>query len=176
MNMISAYSIASEIESFVEALQGGIFLGFIIYLAIMAGIAKVMETVAADKGYGKEAHVWLICFFLGIVGVLYVVALPDKKQQEQNEIIIKQNQKIIRLLSDKEDKVADATSAPPVKHLLRCDKCGTMIEEYPCAHCGYNTMLKKAAANTTSTAAKFCEHCGALIVNGKCIECGAERK
>lgn len=57
-------------------------------------IATKMESVAALKGHGKEVHAFAMCFWLGIVGYIYVAALPDKIRQEQN-------QKIIELLSTK---------------------------------------------------------------------------
>lgn len=79
-----------------------IIFGIIVYFLLDAIIANIMEAAAADKGYDKRARVWLMCFFFGVIGYIYVAALPDKKQQEQNEIVIKQNQKIIRLLSVKE--------------------------------------------------------------------------
>ena len=43
-----------------------------------------------------------------------------------------------------EDKPTTVTtSAPPVKHLFRCDKCGKMIEAYPCEHCGCEAIGSK---------------------------------
>lgn len=47
-------------------------------------IAKMMANVAASKGYGKEAHAFAMCFWLGVCGYIYVTALPDKILQEQN--------------------------------------------------------------------------------------------
>ena len=40
------------------------------------------------KGHGKEAHAFAACFWLGIIGYLYVVSLPDKIVQDQNQQII----------------------------------------------------------------------------------------
>ena len=67
----------------------------IIILALLAAfiinviIASNMEIAAEKKGYGKEAYAFAMCFWLGIVGYLYVVALPDLKQHEQLDKIIK---------------------------------------------------------------------------------------
>ena len=70
---------------------------FLAVLAIVVGItinfiiATMMSNVAVMKGYGKEVHAFAACFWLGIIGCIYVTALPDK-------IVQSQNQKIIELL------------------------------------------------------------------------------
>lgn len=73
---------------------GYIILVIVIYLVIGFIIGRMMENVAADKGYGTEAHAFAMCFWLGVIGCIYVAALPDKIQQEQN-------QQIIQLLSER---------------------------------------------------------------------------
>lgn len=66
----------------------------IVYMAIIGLIvawgflAKQMANVAAMKGYGKEIHAWAWCFWLGIIGYIYVLSLPDKVTQSQNQQII----------------------------------------------------------------------------------------
>lgn len=50
-------------------------------------IAKWFEKCAAEKGYTND-HVFARCFWLCIFGYLYVIALPDRKVQVQNEKII----------------------------------------------------------------------------------------
>lgn len=74
----------------------------IIGLIVVNGIlASQMANVAAMKGYGKEIHAWAWCFWLGIIGYIYVLSLPDKVTQSQN-------QQIIKLLKiQKEDKEND---------------------------------------------------------------------
>jgi len=67
---------------------GYIILGIVVYFIIGLIIGKIMENAAALKGYGSEAHAFVICFFLGVIGCIYVAALPDKIQQEQNQKII----------------------------------------------------------------------------------------
>ena len=46
-----------------------------------------MNGVAIKKGQA-EAHAFPIVFFFGIMGCLYVVALPDLVIREQNEDIL----------------------------------------------------------------------------------------
>ena len=66
-------------------------------LCIDAYCASLMKKVAIAKGYEENNHIWSICFCLGIIGYLYVIALPDLIQQSQN-------QKIIKLLEAKNEK------------------------------------------------------------------------
>ena len=33
------------------------------------------------KGYGTEIHSFAMCFWLGVIGCLYVIALPDLKRE-----------------------------------------------------------------------------------------------
>jgi hypothetical protein len=47
-----------------------------------------MRNAAIEKGYGDDIHAWAVCFWLGIFGYLYIIALPDKIQQSQNQQII----------------------------------------------------------------------------------------
>lgn len=65
-----------------------------VYFVICAIFASKMQRVADLKGYGIDAHAWAMCFWLGILGGIYVIALPDLIQQ-------KQNQKLIELLKEK---------------------------------------------------------------------------
>lgn len=62
-----------------------LILGFLIIDAIGA---LFMRNAAILKGYGDDDHIWAICFWLGIFGYLYVIALPDKITQSQNQQII----------------------------------------------------------------------------------------
>ncbi len=50
--------------------------------------ANHMKKAAILKGYGDDAHAWAMCFWLGIIGGIYVIALPDLVQQGQNQQII----------------------------------------------------------------------------------------
>ena len=50
-------------------------------------IAKWFEKCAAEKGYTDDL-IWAKCFWLGIFGYLYVIDLPDKRLQKQNEEVI----------------------------------------------------------------------------------------
>ena len=40
-------------------------------------VAKKFEKIAFMKGYGTQIHSFAMCFWLGIVGYIYVLALPD---------------------------------------------------------------------------------------------------
>lgn len=66
----------------------------ILIILVIAGIvvnfigATLMSNAAVMKGHGPEAHVFAACFWLGIIGCIYVAALPDKIIQSQNQKII----------------------------------------------------------------------------------------
>lgn len=56
-----------------------VFFEAIIYVNYI--VAKKFEEIAIQKGYDSEIHSFAMCFWLGIVGYLYVIALPDLKTQ-----------------------------------------------------------------------------------------------
>ncbi len=61
----------------------------IMILLIYRGIFAVfMNKAALAKGYGDEAHVIALCLFFGVMGCLYIIALPDKKLKAQNDEMI----------------------------------------------------------------------------------------
>lgn len=69
----------------------GVFLtitAIIVGIVINFIIASMMSNVAVMKGHGKEVHAFAACFWLGIIGCIYVAALPDKIIQSQNKKII----------------------------------------------------------------------------------------
>ncbi len=66
----------------------GIILMILVGLVVQAIYASLMNKAAARKGYGDDAHAWAMCFWLGIIGGVYVIALPDLIQQNQNQQII----------------------------------------------------------------------------------------
>ena len=57
------------------------------FCGIRAIIAIHMNKVAKMKGHEK-CHAFALCFFLGIPGYIYVVALPDMVQRQQLQSII----------------------------------------------------------------------------------------
>lgn len=63
-------------------------IGVILYIIINFVVASMMSNVAVMKGHGKEVHAFAACFWLGIIGCIYVAALPDKITQSQNKRII----------------------------------------------------------------------------------------
>ncbi len=65
-----------------------IILIILIDVVIRIFYAFRMKEVAIQKGYGEDTNVWIICFFLGILGGMYVIALPDLILQSQNKQII----------------------------------------------------------------------------------------
>lgn len=64
----------------------GIIIGLLILLAHLI-FAVLMARIAVQKGY-ENSHAFALAFFFGIMGCLYVVALPDQKEAQQREDIL----------------------------------------------------------------------------------------
>lgn len=56
-------------------------------LAVNVLFAILMNNIAVNKGYEKS-HALVLVLFFGILGILYVIALPDLKAQSQREDIL----------------------------------------------------------------------------------------
>ena len=57
-----------------------ILLGAIIGIVIWVLICKEFRNVAECKGFSEEKYFWLP-FWLGVIGILLVIALPDRGVQ-----------------------------------------------------------------------------------------------
>ena len=69
-----------------------ILIPIILYFIVNAIIASKFEDVAYLKGYGQDIHSFAMCFWLGILGCLYVIALPDRGARDvQNNTTITTN-------------------------------------------------------------------------------------
>ena len=69
-------------EVFMIALFTAAVLG-----VIWGFLSGEMSRMAEAKGYSRRRY-WHICFWLGIVGFLIVIAMPDLKAREQRERLI----------------------------------------------------------------------------------------
>ena len=58
-------------------MSGVIILGAIVLLVIDYFVANSFQSVANEKGFESKLYFWLT-FLLGIVGMLLVIALPDR--------------------------------------------------------------------------------------------------
>lgn len=64
-----------------ESWLWGWFIGIIVALIIQYFIAREFQRIAELKGHYEKRYFW-ITFFLWIVGMLLVIALPDLKNRE----------------------------------------------------------------------------------------------
>lgn len=62
-------------------------VGFVM-LAVNVIFGVFMKNVAFSKGYDDSAHAFAMCFWLGIFGGIYVIALPDLVARKNQEEII----------------------------------------------------------------------------------------
>ena len=51
-----------------------------LFIVIWVKVANNMARIAADKGY-TERKWWHYVFWLGIIGILMICAMPDKNRQ-----------------------------------------------------------------------------------------------
>ena len=52
----------------------------ILFILLWHGVAKNFARIAADKGYPEKK--WFhYCFWMGLVGILMVCAMPDKNRR-----------------------------------------------------------------------------------------------
>ena len=65
----------------------GFVIIFLIVIIINLVFASLMNAVAVSKGY-ENSHAFLLVFFFGVFGMLYVIALPDLCARQQREDIL----------------------------------------------------------------------------------------
>ena len=103
--------------------MGFIFLGIVflaIFISIQYKVAKMFEKIAVDKGYSEDAHVFAMCFWLGLIGYIYVASMPklgvdrieaQKERTEQSKKIdIKSNEDF-----EKTDKIYQEATQKMIK-------------------------------------------------------------
>lgn len=57
------------------------FIAIVVSFVINYFVAKKFEEIAFQKGYDASIHSFAMCFWLGITGYLYVIALPELKDR-----------------------------------------------------------------------------------------------
>lgn len=95
-------------------------IGLTIALAIIAlgihfWIAKAFETIALNKGYRvEETHAFAKCFWLGIYGMIYVAALPQRTGNYDYQKLISsvgnsrnEHKEILNKLTELERRIED---------------------------------------------------------------------
>ena len=97
--------------------DGMIFL-YLLVIAVVLSInyiiAKQFENIAYDKGYNSDAHPFAMCFWFGIIGYIYVAAMPkltseemeQKEKEDEIEAIYREaNEKINNSHEDAENSI-----------------------------------------------------------------------
>lgn len=79
--------VASAAHFFMEVEKMVYALAVLVYLAVNFVFATLMNNIAINKGH-ENSHAFVLVFFFGICGMLYVIALPDMKAQSQLEDIL----------------------------------------------------------------------------------------
>ena len=61
-----------------------LIIAVIVLIVVQFAMAKMFERIAYDKGYtADETHAFAKCFWLGLYGMIYVAALPNKKMARE---------------------------------------------------------------------------------------------
>lgn len=79
---VCAIIVVCSLANYILGIGTGIFLVIFcvtFVVAVECLIAKEVEFIAAEKGYYGRKYFWYT-FFLGIVGIALVIALPDKSK------------------------------------------------------------------------------------------------
>lgn len=88
MNIFTTFMARSSGEDFIAvfALLYLVIIGVAIYINYL--VAKKFESIAFTKGYTTEVHAFAMCFWLGMIGYIYVLALPNLIMMGQNKDMI----------------------------------------------------------------------------------------
>ena len=103
----------------------------VIFLVIQYIVAKKFEKIAFQKGYDESVHSCAMCFWLGIVGYLYVVALPNLNNSLNDDSLILKSSS--ETTSAKEIEEIQQYECPKCKEILpfgieRCPICGQIFD------------------------------------------------
>ena len=125
-------------------LAGSVFFYIVILivaLIIAIWMANKMCRVADDKGYDSSSeHIFAVCFWLGLFGYLYVIALPDKKNQKLLESI---KNELSRANLTQNNSSTSSTSSSfengSSSNVWICSKCGETnpVGTTFCKKCGH---------------------------------------
>lgn len=64
-----------------------IALSVLVVLAVNFLFATLMNNIAVNKGH-ENSHAFVLVFLFGVIGMLFVIALPDLKAQAQRDDIL----------------------------------------------------------------------------------------
>lgn len=87
---------AKTAENIINFIVKGFIMAFIIlgvFLALIINliIASEMKTIVEEKGYSDSRKYFWYAFLFGIAGCIIVIALPNKKQIDLLEELVKKN-------------------------------------------------------------------------------------
>lgn len=117
--------------------MGTIIIGIIASFIVGGSAGETIITIGGIIGSVISGILFL--------GFSEVINLLQQNVDNQEKIIRKLEEKIAPLVKDtatnksklQQDPVSQFINSTP-KHLFRCEKCGKMIEKFPCIYCGNN--------------------------------------
>ncbi len=135
------------------------FLFILLVLAILFVqyvVAKKFEEIALMKGYDESIHSLDMCFWLGVVGYLYVIALPQKQEKSKNPEAEKPTEK-------------DSQPATAKSDLYECDSFIITAKQSAghCFACGEHHSALRCCKIRTGVDVRetfICEKCSSLFI------------
>ena len=102
-------------------------LGLALPIILNCIIAKKFEKIAFQKGYTKSIHSFAMCFWFGIVGYIYVAALPNLAQQKVTEEIPTNTATTTIAANAPSEYICPTCKSVIAKDEKFCHKCGQEI-------------------------------------------------
>ena len=112
-------------------------IGIALFLVLQYYVAKQFESVANDKGYADSKYFHL-CFWLGVVGYLLVIALPDRGNGITQSANQPKRKSAVTSVNQDEQKSGECQICGNISsHLTHCkieDDLGTRYRDI-CSEC-----------------------------------------
>lgn len=125
--MLNFLSTVKPTELFVSYGSYGYFTVFSVILAVVVlvlycSVCRMIVDIAVQKGHDK-GHLFAVCFWLGIPGMICVASLPDLKLRD----MVKSSERVVNSTVSVNGLKADEipTVDELFKHMWKCGSCGT---------------------------------------------------
>lgn len=101
----------------------------VVVLVLYYSVCRMIVDIAVQKGHDK-GHLFAVCFWLGIPGMICVASLPDLKLRDMvksSERMVKSSERVVNSTVSVNGLKADEipTVDELFKHMWKCGSCGT---------------------------------------------------
>lgn len=132
-----------------------VFLGIVIAIIIAFVVASEFATIANEKGYEGTKYFWYT-LFLGMIGALMVIALPDRNSKinnvnnsknidnEKNDGISNLGNNVLPKTKEKSENVKNDSESTSVSTRKNTTFKITQNNTIVCSSCGYEQPIGRA--------------------------------